>query len=765
MNQADEEKNATLPNSSRTNYSCVLVGNPNVGKSTLFNKLTGQNQHVANYPGVTVAKKYGQFSYRDHAWTVIDLPGTYSLVARSPDEKIATDVLLGEVQGVQVDAVVCVVDASNLRRGLYLVSQTLELGLPTVVAITKLDLLRDRGTLLEIPRLASALNVPVVPLALLQSGSPLELQQTLHSLVSEASGKVSESRHRPLPACVYQTIESVVGDLSRDELKSVLFRDRPSLAPIRLLRRALSSDETSRNHSSQSTSESLTDTVKKIRQAWATSGIDWRNVESEARYRWIDKHLESFWQSSPNVGDESSDGGQTLSDWLDPYLTHGFGGLVVFLALMFAMFYAVFAIADPAASGVDWVRGAIGDWISQVLPDGMFRDMLTEGVIGGVGNFVVFLPQIFVLFLFIGVMESTGYMARAAYLMDRVFSPVGLSGKSFVPLLSSFACAVPGVMATRIIERPRDRLLTIMIAPLMSCSARLPVYILMTQALISEDSWFQALVLMSMYMIGLVVALLIVVIWKRLVWREKSPEFVLELPEYQFPQLATVVRRTWERTREFIVRAGTIILAVTLLVWAANYFPRNDALVQTSLSEIAALEATLGDALEQEPAELSAEQQTQVQQLNRMQLAVAAKRQEYSYLGQAGKWIEPVVKPLGWDWRIGCAVLASFPAREVIVTTLGILYQVQDPDEESSDLHLALRQATWADTDRPVFTIPVALSIMVFFALCSQCASTLAVIYQETKSWWWPALSFAYMTGLAYIAAWAIFRLSSLWIG
>lgn len=698
----------TLPDGdASSDSSVVLVGNPNTGKSVLFNLLTGQRQLVANYPGVTVAKKSGQFVICGRSWNVLDLPGAYSLVPRSPDEKITSDILQGRYPGESFDIVVCVVDASNLRRNLFLLSQVLELRRPTMIALTKLDLVRGSTDAVDVQLLRERVGVPVVELdAPRKQGS-----EALLSELDRLREQVSAGKWRP--------VESTPSPAGTD---------------------------------SDATSNLIDDAAE--------------SNTTEARYAWIDRHwmpglFQASKQASPNTAAPSKrQVGGNWADRIDSWLTHGISGSLFFLLIMFGLFYAVFYVAGPAGDFVDAGLGAADEVVSAWLPAGMFRDLLLEGVIGGVGNFLVFLPQIFVLFLFIGLLESTGYMARAAFLMDRVFSPVGLSGKSFIPLLSSFACAIPGIMATRIIERPRDRLLTIMIAPLMSCSARLPVYSIMISAIVTSENWLRALVLLAMYLIGVIVALGIVVIWKKFVWRENSPEFLLELPDLQFPNVPEVLRRTCERSGEFVVRAGTIITALTILIWAANYFPRNDHLVARQLTEAEQLHAEL----ENLPDDSANGQSTEiVDRLQRVELEIQSIRQEHSYLGQAGKWIAPVVRPLGWDWRIGCAALASFPAREVIVTTLGILYQVVEPEDNEEDLQVALRQATWPETNQPIFTIPVALSIMVFFALCSQCASTLAVIYQETRSVWWPLLSFVYMTALAYIGAFLTYQIGT-WI-
>jgi ferrous iron transport protein B len=390
------------------------------------------------------------------------------------------------------------------------------------------------------------------------------------------------------------------------------------------------------------------------------------------------------------------------------------------------------------------------------MPEGALRSLSVDGVIEGVGGVVTFLPQIFVLFLFIAILEDCGYMARAAYLMDKLMCRVGLSGKSFIPLLSSFACAIPGIMSARVIENPRDRLLTILVAPLMSCSARFPVYTLMINAFIPEQHWLtglpglRAIVLFSMYLLGMVAAVGVTLVLRRTILRGPAPPFVMELPTYKFPAIPLVLHRMWEAGWSFVRRAGTLILAVSILVWAAAYYPRNPADLSPQLTN---RKADLQRQLS--AGSLSQEQAQQLtDQLAQLDGEMEGEFLRNSYLGRAGRWMEPAVRPLGWDWRLGCAAIASFPAREVVVATLGVLYNLgHGQDEESQALQDTLRAATWEGTTTPVFNIPVALSLMVFFALCAQCVSTLVIMRRETNSWRWPAFSFVYMTVLAYLAA------------
>jgi ferrous iron transport protein B len=475
--------------------------------------------------------------------------------------------------------------------------------------------------------------------------------------------------------------------------------------------------------------------IEAARDRLAAVGCPTPAVETSARYAWADRMING-------VLIEPTRYKTSVTDRIDRVLTHRVWGTLVFAVVMLLMFQSLFAGARPATAAIEAGTSAVEHWVSAHLAEGALRSLLVDGILHGVGAVLAFLPQILILFGFLAVLEDCGYMARAAYLMDRLMAQVGLSGKSFIPLLSSFACAVPGIMATRVIENERDRLTTILVAPLLTCSARLPIYTLLIAAFIPPLEWgfhvgpktlglqiglsLQGLTLAGLYLLGIVMAVVVALLLRRTILRGGTPLFLMELPSYKWPSPRTVLMRMVERGWVFLHCAGTLILAVTILVWAALYYPHD-----TTVDH-------------------------QQQQRN-------------SYLGRAGQVIEPVVRPLGWDWRIGCAVLASFPAREVVVATLGVMYHIDDqPDskvtEPGAQWSARLRGVKWDGTDRPVYNIPVALSIMVFFALCAQCAATLAVIRRETNSWRWPAFTFGYMTVLAYVAALATYQVG-MWIG
>jgi ferrous iron transport protein B len=447
----------------------------------------------------------------------------------------------------------------------------------------------------------------------------------------------------------------------------------------------------------------------------------------------------------------------TPSDKIDKLLTHKIFGLVFFTLLMFIVFQTIYQWAgffmDAIAGGQEWVSSFV---IAGLAP-GPLRSLIVDGAIAGVGGVLIFLPQIVLLFLFIAILEDCGYMARAAFLMDKLMTKIGLSGKSFVPLMSSFACAIPGVMAARVIENRRDRMVTILIAPLMSCSARLPVYLLMIGAFIPTTAYLggwvslQGIVLFAMYSLGAVVAVPIAWLLKKTLFKGETPPFVMELPTYKWPSPRIVLGRVYDRGKAFVIRAGTLIFAASLVIWAAGYFPADHSEVDALQVRIESLEANDGD-------------ESQLETLYEQHNQLSGQLIEASLLGRLGHIIEPAVKPLGWDWKLGVGVIASFPAREVVIATLGTIYSLGgDVDEESTGLIGALKSATWPD-GRKVFNVPVAMSLMIFFALCAQCAATLMVIRRETNSWFWPVFTFVYMTGLAYVGSFIAYQVGMLFV-
>jgi ferrous iron transport protein B len=742
----------------------ALVGNPNTGKTTLFNALAGMNQRVGNYPGVTVETKKGKLRHRELILDVIDLPGTYSLAPRSPDEMLAVDVILGNnSKEPRPDVVVAIVDASNLERNLYLMTQVLELGVPVVIALNMMDVAEGQGFKIDVDRLSQQLCVPVVPV---QANKGKGLEQ-LKAAIAKALEKTCCVPHGPTFPEVFES------EITR--LRMFAGFQEPTFLIRRLL---LDVGGHAERRLTEKHGHALAAELKAARQRLVQAGFTLAGIEARIRYGWIREKTLGCVQR-PAVRPVS------WTDRLDKILTHRIWGTLIFLLVMFLVFQAIFQIADPFKRLIDLGKNALADGINALLATGPLRSLIVEGIINGVGAVVVFIPQIMILFALIAVLEDCGYMARAAFLMDRLMSRAGLNGKSFIPMLSSMACAVPGIMSARVIENPRDRLVTILVAPLMSCSARLPVYSLLIGAFLSGESfpwWMPGLTFFGLYMIGIVLAPLVALLLKSTMLRGETSAFVMEMPLYKMPSFRTVARRAFDSGWMFLRRAGTFILASMVLVWAALYFPRGDFEEQTAQCETALTkprekleklkESLQMQSRENEAAivELKEKIKAVKDEMEPTEKKIKELRSEWkaqSILGRVGHWIEPVVEPLGWDWRIGMAAIASFPAREVMVGTLGIIFGEGEGDLDDSEYRDALgdrlHKAHWPDNpDRSVFTVPVALSVMVFFALCCQCVSTLVVIKRETNSWRWPIFTFVYMTALAYVGALLTYQLGSL---
>ncbi len=642
----------------------AVIGKPNAGKSTLFTALSGIRVRTGNYPGVTVERKIGIVKHAGRDMHLVDLPGTYHLNPRSADEQITIDILSqGDRRLGPMDAILCVVDATQLERGLVLIHQLRELGLPIVVSLNMFDVARSRGIEVDVNSLRDRLGVnAVIPTVALRREGVKELLAALSGMPHAANPPAATASSTAQPTDRYKWAESVVAETVR--------------------------------------------------------------------------------HTKPH---------KSLTDRLDRILVGRWTGPLVFAVVMFLIFQSIFTWVGPVMDLTDVALGTVSDWVSATVAPGPLRSLLNDGVVAGVGGVIVFVPQIALLFLLLAILEDCGYMARAALIIDALMKPFGLSGKSFLPLLSSFACAVPGIMATRVIESRRDRFITILVAPLMSCSARLPVYLLMIGTFVPAIMYWgwlslQGLVFFAMMALGLVVAIPVAWLLGKTFFRGERGSFFLELPDYKIPSIRTVLWKAYDGAKEFVVRAGTLIFATAIVIWALGYYPgdqkhRHD----------------LETRMEAFPADDVAGQEALTEELNHESQRLINE----SYLGRSGKLIEPLVAPCGWDWRLGTAAIASFPAREVMVATLGTIFSLGgEVDENDEGLRAAMRNATWPD-GRPLVTLPVALSVMVFFALCAQCVSTLAIMKREMQSWGWTIFSFVYMTVLAYVGAVVTFQVGS----
>jgi len=706
--------------------SVAVVGNPNSGKSTLFNRLTGLKQRIGNYPGVTVERHVGTLLYGETKTELVDLPGTHSLSAHSREEQIAVDVILGRMEGVNApDGILAVLDATNLYQGLYLMQQLVDLELPVVIALTMTDAAIQSGIEIDIEALSQSLGGATVCSVVATTGAGMEKLRVAISKLADTAP--------PEKLPVWPELSAAA-----EKLKSVA---EDSLG-ISECKRLLVDGITERNRafSSGLDSDAITLLQELSRELFAENPPV--AVEARIRYNWVRETLRKVQHSAPPF--------QSWRTRVTDFVNQPVAGTIGLFVVMAVVFQAVFAWATPIMNFIDIATASLGAKVSAWLGDGAFSSLIADGVIAGVGSVIIFLPQILILFLFIILLEDSGYLARAAYLMDRTMRAVGLSGQSIIPMISSFACAVPGIMATRVIPNRRDRIATIMAAPFMTCAARLPVYALLIAAFVPAERVgfmnLQGLVLFGLYLFGIVMGVLTALLMRKTALRGPKPPFALMLPEFRRPNVQTVAIQLLGRVKVFLYRAGTVIFTVAVVVWALAYYPRSEIIGPEADRQISVATSMLSGE------ELNAK----IENINNV---AAAAQLEQSWLGRAGKSVEPAFRPLGWDWRVSAAVIAGFPAREVVIAVLGTVYAVGDQADEAT-LSSRLKESRWPD-GRPVFTLPMVIGLLIFYACCLQCAATLAVIRRETNTWRWPIFAWTYMTTIGYVGALLAFQLGS----
>ena len=670
------DNGCTPPRVTAQAFRVALVGNPNSGKTTLFNALTGLRAKTANFPGTTVEKKTGTFELGSRTIELLDLPGLYSINAATPEEIIARDTFLGTIPGVtRPEAVIVVVDASNLERNLFLASQVLEYDLPVIIALNMIDMAEETGLHIDPAKLSKELGCAVIPTAARTGRGIDELKAGLDKLITTT--QASTIVMHPKPSC-----------------------------------------------------------------AGGCPGCPF-----QARFDWTED-VSAKCVTTPHLVRSHR------TEQIDKVLTHPVAGIFAFLMVMATMFFLIFQVASVPMDLIDHLFASIGAFAMAHIPDGDLQSLVVDGIIGGVGGILVFLPQICILFFFLCLLEDTGYLARAAFVMDRLMRRIGLPGKAFVPLLSAHACAIPAIMSTRVIEDKRDRLVTILVAPLMSCSARIPVYTMVIALLFAHSPVKAALLFTGSYALGIGTALLAAFVMKRTILPGESRPLVIELPHYRIPSLRTALLHMYDRASVFVRQAGTVILVISIGLWALATYPKSDAPAEAvQMVQAAQVLEQSGQSDEASAMEAEAERLTSRHQL------------EHSVAGRLGRLIEPVIRPLGFDWQIGIGIISSFAAREVIVSTLAIVYGVGSDrvDENPDSLYDTLRKATRTD-GTPVFGVATCLSLLVYYVLAAQCLPTQAVTRRETNSWKWPMLQLAYMTVLAYVAAFLTYQ-TMLWLG
>ncbi|MBX2922011.1 MAG: ferrous iron transport protein B [Chitinophagaceae bacterium] len=689
----------------------ALIGNPNSGKSSLFNALTGLRQKVGNFPGVTVDKRSGESKISDNlSANIIDLPGTYSLYPRRSDEWVAYNVLMNPGAREKPELFVLIVDASNLKRNLLFASQIIDLKKPVVIALTMMDIASKKGISIDIPELERLLGIPVIPVNPRKDKGINELKKAID--------QTARHLYRP-PSWNFADVSQLANNAVAEVRK--LFPQISDYAAIHYLI----------HHESFELDSQAQDAIEGIEKKHSFNHTKVQADEITQRYARI-RHImqQSVVESDPKEK-------QLISDRLDRVFLHRFWGYAILLGVLALLFQSIFWLATYPMDAIEWVFGEFSNWLAGILPQNWFGDLIVNGLVAGLGGIVVFIPQIMILFGLITILEDTGYMARISFLTDKLMRKVGLNGKSVMPMISSFACAVPAIMSTRNIENKKERLLTILVSPLMSCSARLPVYIILISLVIPPTYYLgfislQGLVMTGLYLLGIVMALVVAYVMKWFINIKEKSFFILELPVYRSPRWKNMLTTMIEKAKIFTLQAGKVILVISLILWALSTYGPSGKM----------------NAVEARYEQLMTEQPQQAEILEEEKKSALL---ENSYVGILGKAIEPAIKPLGYDWKIGIALITSFAAREVFVGTMATIYSVGgEADENDATLREKMHSATWPDGSK-IYTLATGVSLMIFYVFAMQCMSTLAIVKRETRSWKWPLVQLAYMTVLAYL--------------
>lgn len=695
----------------------ALVGNPNSGKSTLFNVLTGLNQKIGNFPGVTVDKKTGYCKLPDQRTAQItDLPGTYSIYPKSRDERIVLDALSDKNGPDFPDLIIFVADASNLKRNLLLFSQIADLNIPIIIALNMMDLATRSGIEISVDELALKLGVQVISVSARKQEGIDRLKQAIQN---------NSSIPLQLPSI---EVENIAPGLIK-EIQDELNIDKPYTA-LQIAHQYEHLAFLSENEKQR---------VAGLNKEFNFHSQKAQAAETIARYNFINDVL------FDTVKVHSDPKQETMSNRIDKVLTHQIFGFVIFFSILFLIFQAIFSWSEYPMSLIEDLFLWLTEVSLQVLPPGVFTDLLVNGVLAGLSGVVIFIPQIAILFACISILEDTGYMSRVTFMMDKIMRKVGLSGKSIVPLIGGFACAVPSIMSARNIESWKDRMITIMVTPLIACSARLPVYTLLISLVVPDEKvWgfinLQGLALMSLYLLSIVSAILVAWVMKHMIRARERGYFIMELPVYRMPRWNNVLLTMYRSVKAFVIEAGKVIIAVSIILWVLSSYGPSERFQN----------------IESKYKEVSARKQMAPEEIDRL---IASEKLENSYAGILGKSIEPVIRPLGFDWKIGIALITSFAAREVFVGTMATIYSVEGDDSHLESVREKMASARNMETGLPVFTTAVAFSLMMFYAFSMQCISTIAVVYRETKGWRWPLIQIVYMTTLAYLASLFVYQL------
>ena len=740
-----DENDLTVRIRERTHtINVALVGNPNCGKTTIFNFITGAAEHVGNYGGVTVDAKKGKTKKFGYTFEITDLPGTYSLSAYTPEEVYVRNHLFYELP----DVVINVVDGSNLERNLYLTTQIIDMNIPTVIALNMYDEMQQRGDKIDYQSLSRLLGIPIVPTIGATGFGIDKLLQTVIEVYEEKNPDI-----RPIKINYGPEIEEAI-----EELKALIDTDFNShitniISPRFIAIKLLEKDPKIKDlvKIMPNGQQIIETTNRLIKHLETILKEDTEVLIADARYGFIAGALKETYQEG-NIDKFKT------TKVIDSVLTHKYFGFPIFLVILWIMFEATFRIGGYFAGWIQWLVDGFGFLVDKYMTDGMLKDLIIQGIVGGVGSVLVFLPNILILFLFISFLEDTGYMARVAFIMDKLMHRIGLHGKSFIPMLMGFGCNVPAIMATRTLENKKDRLVTMLIIPFMSCSARLPVYILILGTFFPRDA---GIIMLGIYILGVIVAILTAILLNKTIFKKQQAPFVMELPPYRMPTTRVVVKHMWHKGKEYLNKMGGVILVASIIIWTLGYFPRlknnpyQDKIQQTRQQ--------YSRLIKENPQQASMLEKQRDSLVALYQVEAEASRQYNSYIARLGKAIEPFMRPLGFDWKATVAIIAGFSAKEIVVSTMSVLYQSMD----NTQLQQKLKQATYPDgpnKGKPVFTIPVVIAFIIFVLLYVPCLATVTAIARESGSWKWALFSIAYSISVAWILAFVAKNIAQLLI-
>ncbi len=727
-------------NEHRKNINIAFVGNPNCGKTSLFNFVSGAKEQVGNYSGVTIEAKHNTYSQNGYNFDLIDLPGTYSLTAYTPEELYVRKYIFHN----NPDIVINIIDASNLERNLYLTTQLIDMDIKVVIALNMYDDLESSGSHLEIKELATLLGIPIIPTVATKGTGIKELFSKVID-VYENRDAIVRHIHINYGKEVEQSIKNIRESISTDE--RLMVKMSPRFLAVKLLEQDGHAIRFVSKHNDNK--HILKAAYKEVERIEGIIGDSSESIITDAKYGFIRGALNETLKQG-----ESKRWLQTNA--IDKLLTHKFFGAPIFVLFMFLMFFSTFQLGSYPMDWIDTGVGILNSFIKQVLPQGMFNDLITDGIISGAGSVLVFLPNIVILFLFISFMEDTGYMARAAFMMDKLMHKIGLHGRSFIPLIMGFGCNVPAIMATRTIRNKNDRLLTMLIIPFMSCSARLPIYILFIGAFFPKNP---TLVLISLYFTGLIVAVLTAHLFNKTMFKSKEAPFVMELPPYRIPSAKSTIKHMWDKSAQYVKKVGGVILIAVIIIWALGYFPREVSFSRDYTSEIKVLE----QQIETVP---STKKHNIEKQIANLEVKMNSEQLENSWLGKIGHFIEPAIKPLGFEWRMGIALLSGTAAKEIVVSTIGVLLQADNnngtDDQKLVDRLRTMKYDTGKKAGQLVFTPLVAFGFLIFILIYFPCIGVIGAIAKESGRWRWSFIMVAYTTSLAWVFSFLIYQIGSL---